>query len=666
MTKILLVEDNPLNQDMLSRRLSRQGYEVVIAIDGAAGLAMTKTKRPDLILMDMNIPVIDGWEATRRLKADSQTQAIPIIALTAHAMAGDREKAIAAGCNEYATKPVEFKQLLKTIRAFIPQKPVTPTPSAAATRSASPPGVAPVAASQRNSVVELPFTLLVVNDNDTSREVLSAHLQRKGYTTVSASSRITALDILQQFSIDLVLLDITLPETEAIETLQHIRQTSPKTALPVIMISVKDADDDVIRAFEMGANDYVTKPINLAIIMARIQSQLETRQSPPPAENKQTVQPPQPIEIPTEMPTEMPTETPPEASVEMSVETTVAEPAISIQDQLVTIVQEPKQISADHPVEKGIPTFVPSQEHLLPIKDTLLVGGNPHPDTQSQNNGVVSPLPSQQSRDRYPLEQPFSLTHFSQMNLVETSEVPGKPSHFIETFSPSLKDNSLLEDLRTFASIEYAHLEIISQNSKILGVLNFWEQDKSFHWSQVYTEGHLFSQELKPHNPLPPQVVLDVVKEILEILLPFHMRQVIHSAIQPDHLWRCQQDGQLKLLNLGLSRRLLTHLSQRVPQYRLGLNQQHDYMPIEQRIGQTVLSSDIYAVGVIALQMLTGEVPSVLTSTLLASNSPWHQLTSTTPEMTQLLSKMLPQNHRERYASALAALKDINALRAHL
>ena len=119
MTKILLVEDNPLNQDMLSRRLAREGYEVAMAMDGPESLSKARTEKPDLILMDMNIPIIDGWEATRQLKADVQTKAIPVIALTAHAMVGDREKAIAAGCNDYATKPVEFKQLLATIQSFI-------------------------------------------------------------------------------------------------------------------------------------------------------------------------------------------------------------------------------------------------------------------------------------------------------------------------------------------------------------------------------------------------------------------------------------------------------------------------------------------------------------------------------------------------------------------
>lgn len=119
MPKILLVEDNEMNRDMLSRRLLRNGYEVVLAPDGESGVEMAQTQAPDLVLMDMSLPVLDGWEATRRLKADGATQHIPIIALTAHAMSSDREKALEAGCNDYDTKPIELPRLLGKIEALL-------------------------------------------------------------------------------------------------------------------------------------------------------------------------------------------------------------------------------------------------------------------------------------------------------------------------------------------------------------------------------------------------------------------------------------------------------------------------------------------------------------------------------------------------------------------
>lgn len=119
MAKILLVEDNEMNRDMLSRRLERRGYEVVIALDGESGVEMAQTHMPDLVVMDMSLPVLDGWEATRRLKVDPATMHIPIVALTAHAMSGDREKAIEAGCDDYDTKPVELARLLGKIEALL-------------------------------------------------------------------------------------------------------------------------------------------------------------------------------------------------------------------------------------------------------------------------------------------------------------------------------------------------------------------------------------------------------------------------------------------------------------------------------------------------------------------------------------------------------------------
>ena len=122
MAKILLVEDNEMNRDMLSRRLERRGYLVVIAEDGATGVTKAKSETPDLILMDMSLPVMDGWEATRQIKAVPETQHIPIIALTAHAMAGDEEKALAAGCNDYETKPVDLPKLLTKIDALLQGK----------------------------------------------------------------------------------------------------------------------------------------------------------------------------------------------------------------------------------------------------------------------------------------------------------------------------------------------------------------------------------------------------------------------------------------------------------------------------------------------------------------------------------------------------------------
>ena len=119
MAHVLLVEDNELNRDMLSRRLERKGFQVITAADGGQGVALAQSERPDLILMDMDLPVVDGWQATQLIKSAAATAAIPIIALTAHAMAGDREKALQAGCDDYDTKPLEFARLLAKIEGLL-------------------------------------------------------------------------------------------------------------------------------------------------------------------------------------------------------------------------------------------------------------------------------------------------------------------------------------------------------------------------------------------------------------------------------------------------------------------------------------------------------------------------------------------------------------------
>jgi CheY-like chemotaxis protein len=119
MKKVLLVEDNEMNRDMLSRRLTRRGFEVIFAVDGQQGVDLARSERPDIILMDMSLPVIDGWEATRRVKSDAATRGVPVIGLTAHAMSGDREKAIEAGCDDYDTKPVEIDRLIGKIERLL-------------------------------------------------------------------------------------------------------------------------------------------------------------------------------------------------------------------------------------------------------------------------------------------------------------------------------------------------------------------------------------------------------------------------------------------------------------------------------------------------------------------------------------------------------------------
>ncbi|MEM9806503.1 MAG: response regulator, partial [Cyanobacteria bacterium P01_D01_bin.56] len=406
MAKILLVEDNELNRDMLSRRLRRRGYELSIAVDGAEAIAIASAQSFDLILMDMSLPVMDGWEATRRLKAQAHTQKVPIIALTAHAMRGDRDQALAAGCDDYDTKPIDLKRLLSKIKSFlsseqladasdkpkpvnsqapatapvVPIKPVTPittpavfpitastserpitpidpaplvsdpiaaeawrpidsapSPSAIPAEVDDDPWTSPVqpsvtapgsdswgpqiqssivisedetsvattvsefsstpetesaaiinpdsdstvanvprnAASERRNNIFRGLPILVVDDNEDNRDMLSRRLTRRGYEAVVVESGEAALDYIATHpEVALVLLDIMMPGIDGIETLKRIRQDYSRNQLPVLMVTAKAQSDDMVKAFELGANDYITKPIDFAVTLARVETQL--------------------------------------------------------------------------------------------------------------------------------------------------------------------------------------------------------------------------------------------------------------------------------------------------------------------------------------------------------------------------------------------------------
>ncbi|PSN16638.1 hypothetical protein C7293_01480, partial [filamentous cyanobacterium CCT1] len=442
MPKLLLVEDNEVNRDMLSRRLLRKGYEVAIAIDGADGVSKALSERPNLVLMDIDLPVIDGYEATRQIKANPHTQHIPIIALTAHAMQSDRDRAFEAGCDEYDTKPVDLPQLLEKIERLLasaqPPQPqdanslpqdsrvqrallghlrhelctpmnaiigysemlldqikgqpdaslgddlqkiytcgtqllalanvildptqleVSQSPrdinSFGATirlemltplstvigycemllEEASPEIVPDLdrihKAAQRllgmvNDIVNLSRqqlqlidasgtetadlrldgttayslfreaettiralnhspvdelslqggNILIVDDNETNRDLLSRQLEHQGYTVAVAANGRQALEMLQSSPYDLILLDLIMPEMNGYEVLGHLKQHPTLHAIPVIMISSLDEIDNVVRCIEMGAEDYLSKPFKPVLLRAKITAYLEKK-----------------------------------------------------------------------------------------------------------------------------------------------------------------------------------------------------------------------------------------------------------------------------------------------------------------------------------------------------------------------------------------------------
>ena len=256
--KILYVEDNDDNIYMLKPRLERKGYEVMIAGDGKEGIYLANNKNPDLILMDLQLPVLDGWEATKHLKKDPNTQHIPIIALSALALEEDQIRAIDAGCDDFESKPVDFDSLITKIHSFLPDE--------------SEPVI------ENKVMVDDQTKILIVDDNDNNRYTLSEYLKREGYTNlVTAENGKIALDKLNDNDFDLVLLDLKMPEMDGIEALRNIKSDDNLRHIPVIMISSADEIENVTQCIEIGAEGYIPKPFNSMILRARINASLNKK-----------------------------------------------------------------------------------------------------------------------------------------------------------------------------------------------------------------------------------------------------------------------------------------------------------------------------------------------------------------------------------------------------
>ncbi len=253
--KILYVEDNDDNVYMLKPRLERKGYEVLIAGDGKEGIYLTNNKNPDLILMDMELPVLDGWEATKHLKKDPNTRHIPIIALSALALEEDRNRAIDAGCDDFDSKPVDFDSLMKKIYSFLPDD--------------SEPII------ENKIVDENQSKILIVDDDDNNRYTLSEYLKREGFTNLeTAENGKIALEKLNNNGFDLVLLDLNMPEMGGIEALRKIKSDGKLRHIPVVMISAADEIENVTQCIEIGAEGFLPKPFNSMILRARINASL--------------------------------------------------------------------------------------------------------------------------------------------------------------------------------------------------------------------------------------------------------------------------------------------------------------------------------------------------------------------------------------------------------
>ncbi|MEM6252717.1 MAG: response regulator [Cyanobacteria bacterium P01_D01_bin.156] len=748
MTKILLVEDNELNRDMLSRRLRRRGYELSIAVDGAEAIAIASAQTFDLILMDMSLPVMDGWEATRRLKAQPHTQKVPIIALTAHAMRGDRDQALAAGCDDYDTKPIDLKRLLSKIKSFlsseqladtsstpkpiktkespaapvIPIKPITPiaTPTIlpiSATTSETPvtpinpepfpnPSVAPevqlpsglpAAATPSDDLwttpspsskdelwttpstdelwsppleptsldvaginldvskneppaspitanipdvasdateVKAPATLddadvktpiasekkknifsglpiLVVDDNEDNRDMLSRRLTRRGYLAVVVESGEAALDyIATHADVALVLLDIMMPGIDGIETLKRIRKNYSRQQLPVLMVTAKAQSDDMVKAFELGANDYITKPIDFAVTLARVETQLAIVKA-----TKVIDEPPRSIRRAPEVAAKKPS-APPSTPLPVTSEKTAEKTAPS----------EPQPTSANI--------------SLVPDNTTF----------------------SRFAADRY------------QVQYFLRQEPLGPLSIALDKHTDSLV---LLQTLKAYSQdtadllkrIMEKETEAFQPLRSLFPGYTYGQVGNTFYI--VHGLGDTFHQEqllqAKLQNPWPLESVLLLMDRLLEQVSVFHRHNQIHTGLRDDCFiqtndWETKGQSMV-LVDSGLGKRVMIGVSQQSAEYRKQLLMQRDYQPLEQRIARPVMSSDVYALGLIGLQALTGQSIDQLTMPSVSGELQWRQFTTIPDPIAEWFEQLIHQSQNKRFGHAMAAR---NALTPHL
>src|SRR5262245_50769482 len=268
MPRVLLVDDHEMNRELLRRRLQRAGYEVVSAGDGRQALSLAKQGRPDLVLMDLGLPDLDGWEVTRRLKADPVTRPVPVIALTAHTAPESRERAMQAGCDDFDTKPYDMPRLLGKIDALLKKRAAAATPppagKAPAPRPAEPTPTPRPPAPTGGGPVEVK-RILVAEDHQANREMLCRRLMRQGYSVGEAADGAQALAQLRSGKYDLVLLDIMMPELDGYQVLEQAKADPATREVPVIMLSALDSIESIARCIELGAEDYLPKPYDPVI-----------------------------------------------------------------------------------------------------------------------------------------------------------------------------------------------------------------------------------------------------------------------------------------------------------------------------------------------------------------------------------------------------------------
>lgn len=268
MKKILVVEDNALNMKLVRGLLGLGPYRMLEAVDAETGLELAGRELPDLILMDIQLPGMDGLSATRKLKADDRLRHIPVVALTSYAMAGDEKKAMEVGCNGYITKPIDTRSFIGKLKSYL-----SPSPSADTVQADLDRNQAPTIPGERRQPL-----VLIVDDEPKNAKLLAAKLAGQPYTIKSAFNGADALEMVSQHEPDLILVDVMMPGMDGYEVTQLIKADEKTRAIPVIMITALDGPEDKSKGMAVGAEAFLTKPVDTVELLAHIGSMLKHKQ----------------------------------------------------------------------------------------------------------------------------------------------------------------------------------------------------------------------------------------------------------------------------------------------------------------------------------------------------------------------------------------------------
>ncbi|NET09885.1 MAG: response regulator, partial [Symploca sp. SIO2B6] len=474
--------------------------------------------------------------------------------------------------------------------------------------------------------VPLVGKLLVVDDNEANRDMFYRRLKRKGHTVVTASSGEEAMAIVQQTRVDVILLDVMMPGMDGFETLRQIRQTYSQLQLPVIMVTAKVESQDMVQAFEWGANDYVTKPIDFDLAIARIQNQLLAIQA---MRRQSSFQPPAASPRPSapSSPT-VPSSTSPSISTPLSPTPTYTNP-------LSTPSSTTSFRANSGPEPSSPPSFRP-----------------PAPIVEMKRDRLA---------DRYEILQVLTDNPFSQLLIAKDIQQPGQPLYFLKRLNASalpLSSNtpSPIEAMHSFLSQEIPRLQTMSRHSHITTFIDTFEHEGSIYLVQEFVDGDLLADELQTRSPLPFTQVVPLFKDLFETLEFLHRQQIIHGELHSRHLMRRRSDDQLMLIDFGAAQRMLAQLTSN------GLTETgyiQGYMPPEQYTGTLLFSSDVYALGMLILYALTGKTPEHITRNRVTGELQWRELTNVDDKTAAVIQKMIYQDYASRYAYPEEASKDL-------